>query len=782
MRAKKLSDELNDMPALYFERTSAEEQRRHREKLGRLASGEELLIDPIRDGQGGWHVEIVTMDWDEPGLLDNIFETILRSINIPGGIALRRARIFTGKGRQVVNILELATRAGKPVKRESCDMLMAELSRLRPGERGALESIEHLPFTDLIPVLTEFPIIDNDSSPDYTVLGFKAEKLSNRFTSVLLHFLARSELWLNIQIAEFRQDEEGSYQFYVVDKYGRKLPDSHYSRLSMVRVLEAMNRMLMRFNVHYILREWTQRIDKRERTIYHSRPDPEDFTRDLENIRQLAKLKGLGRRLDALVEHGLLDSKSFYLLKKVESFVSHNGRRIKKLVESVPAVEDIELCREYFELRRHALRVMMPLFQRLVDMSEVAPRPSDSQRLEALCRPRPAGPYALDHDIALYHTGAIWLREPLEALDSFVLAARTDSYIRDEFMDAVEASLESWSADYIADNLQTLGAKFLELLDESVRQGNTATILRNLRSVGLLQRYLPGFDAIQGMVHVISDHAYTVDEHSFIVIEVLEGLRLLGEVLPDPGTAMMRMEYEQLSDAVGLQKFARKFVMEMRMLQNVTELQRNPAVKPFFQLMDGVRRNSLEYLVEMNFLDQGQSICMGALVEIEKIRKQLDPLVRLYSALPFSEQRNLVLAGLLHDLKKPARDHGPLMGDVLADFLAGMGLSLPKGEVTRTAWLIRHHLDVRPLIGRIGSEGESALLDFARAAGDVKLVQSLILFTYADRVAVYLDQNKNTHDAMVLSQMLDILARGAPPQGRKSAAKASRRSGSKARR
>ncbi len=80
----------------------------------------------------------------------------------------------------------------------------------------------------------------------------------------------------------------------------------------------------------------------------------------------------------------------------------------------------------------------------------------------------------------------------------------------------------------------------------------------------------------------------------------------------------------------------------------------------------------------------------------------------------------------------------------------------------RIAWLVKHHIDIRPLMNRMGAEGESALLEFTRKAGDPGLVRSLILFTYADRVAVALDPNKTTHDAMVLSQMLDVLATAAP--------------------
>jgi UTP:GlnB (protein PII) uridylyltransferase len=185
--------------------------------------------------------------------------------------------------------------------------------------------------------------------------------------------------------------------------------------------------------------------------------------------------------------------------------------------------------------------------------------------------------------------------------------------------------------------------------------------------------------------------------------------------------------------------------------------------------MEEVRRNSLEYLVEMNFLDQGYSTCMVALTEIEKIRQQLEPLVRMYTTLPFPERRNLMLAALLHDLRKPAKDHGPLMARELERVIEAMGLNLPQAEVARIAWLIEHHIDIRPLMKRMGEEGENALLEFTQKAGDADLVRSLILFTYADRVAVALDPNKASHDAMVLSSMLAVLSRAAPAPRRKPA-------------
>ncbi len=545
----------------------------------------------------------------------------------------------------------------------------------------------------------------------------------------------------------------------MVDKLGRKLRDSAFMRLSLLRTLEAINAMLTRFNVHYVQREWEQRIEHNQRTIYHSRPDFEDFLRDLENIRQLARLKGLQRRLSHLVEAGVLDSRAFYFLKKVEAFVRVNLERSRELVRDTPGEEQIELCREYFAYRRRSIRILMPLFERLAEMPTRSPLLSDRAKLYALSRPLPQERYALDERHRLYLDGAVWLGEPARALDPFLLMARTDCFLREDTMEAIQASLEGWNQYYIDEHREELGGRFLAVIDESIRQGNTAIVLRNLRSVGLLERFVPGFEAIQGRIHVTADHAYTVDEHSVVAVEVLLGLRLMGEALPEPGRSPLRADYERLADVAGLKNYARKYAMELRMLGRVTSLRNNPAVRPFFRFMDDVQADSLEYLLEVNMLEYGRETCLAALSEIEKLRNQLDALIQLYRGLPFADQRVLVLAGLLHDLKKPAVDHDEQGARVLDSVLERMGLRLPSPDVARLAWVIRNHLKARPLIARMGSEGEEAVAAFTRETGDPGLVRLLILFTFADRVAVHFDRNKNSHDAMVLSEMLAIVDR-----------------------
>ena len=759
--------DLRDMPELYFQRTSAEERERHGNRLKEVYAGGGPFIDAVQGADGGWNVEIVMKDWEEPGLLDRIFEAILRCIHIPDGIHVRQARIFTGAQGQVVNLLDLQDRLGRPLTREHSELVLEQLRKIRKGERGTLETIEHLPFTSLIPLVTEFPSLDNGRSDRYTYLQLDVARVSNRFTSVLLHFLARSEMWLNVQLAEFQQDPlrpgtQGHYALFVVDKHGRKLKDSHFTRHSLVHAFEAMNRLLAQFNLSYVRREWSQRIDHNQRTIYHSRPHPEDFLADLRSIRTLAQLKGFETRLSHLVETGLLNGKSYYLLKKVEAFVERYREPIRKIVEQAPGPEQIELCREYFENRRQALQVMMPLFQRLVDAPALRPSLSDSQRLHAMCRPFDPSRFALDTRDRLYIDGPLWLGEPNLVLEPLLLMARTDCHLNEETQDSIEAALESLTDYYLEEHREEFGKKFLLLVDETIRQANTATVLRNLRAVGFLQRFIPRFAHMQGLIHVVEDHTYTVDEHTFVLIEVLGGMRLLDDVFPDCEQISMVADYQRIKDALGLKNYASKYAQELRRLGSVTELRSNPVIRSFFQYMEEVRENSVEYLVDVNLLEHGYTTCMLALNEIAKTRRQLDGLIRFMMSLPFPERRVLVLAGLFHDICKPAVDHPEQGAKALREILETMGLVLPDGEFERIRWLVANHLAVRPMMNRSAERGDEAVREFARSAGDASLVRMLVLFTYADRVAVHLDANKNSHDALLLTEILHVLDGSAP--------------------
>ena len=745
-------DSALDMPALYFENTTPQEQARHRAKLVRLASPRELLIETEPDGAGGWLVEMVTTDWDEPGLLDRILEAVIHCLNIPGGVAIHRIRVFTGRNGQVANILEFRDRRGGPISRESCDLLLERLRQIRPGERAILETITNVTQRNLIPTLKEFPSLDNARSEHYTHLGFTMPRVSARFTSILLHYLARSEFQVNVQVAEIRQGEQGSFSLFIVDKRGRKLSERHFARISFVRALEEMNRMILRFNLHSVRRSWARRIERNDRTIYRSRPDPRDFLDDLAAIRQLAALKGIEPRPDALVEGGLLDARALAFLASFEAFCEAQAPVLQALADTVPGEREIALCREYFDQRRRSLRILEPLYARLMRLDPIRPDLEDRQRLEALARPWQPEGYALDEEMRLYREGPA-----ADDLDSvfqpFRFLARTGCTLRGDALEAVEAVLERFFAAGPRARRAELGLRFQAIMDESLRQGNFAAVLRGMRQVGLLQRILPGFERITGLIHVISDHRYTVDEHSILLVEAIGGMALLIEVLPSRGTSSLRRDYEKLTTAAGLSLFARKYAIEERMLRAIPQIRSHPAIAPFLQWLDEVRENSLEYMVEMKVLDYSRAICLTALRQIEEIRAELDTLLRHYQGLSAEVRRDLALAALLHDMDKPDQDHGRRFAPRVAGCLAEMGLNIPPESVARIAWLVEHHLDMSGLLSRIGSDGETALGEYVKESSPER-VRELILFAYADRVAVKPDPNVASHNAMVLTGLL----------------------------
>ncbi|MDH4120085.1 MAG: hypothetical protein OEV94_00045 [Deltaproteobacteria bacterium] len=745
------------MPELYAQNTTPREQQRHAQVLARLAAPggpSEMVVEGVVGEDGGWQAEIITHDWDEPGLLDKIFEAILLCIRIPGGVVVKRARIFTGLQGQVVNLLELVDYHGQPLTPDNGELVLERLRDIQKGERTVLETIENLPFTSLIPLLTEYPLLDNDRSEHYTYLELPVKRVSNRFTSVLFHFLARSEFQVNVQLAEFSSGT--GYRLWLWNKEGSKLADTHFSRVSMIWAFEAINRMVMRFNLHYIRLAWRRRAGTSDRQYWMSRPNPSQAALDVEAIEQLAALKGFAG-LEALVEGGLLDSRDFFFLKKFSRFCQRHQDAITSLKREEPTPEIIALCREYFDLRRQSALILGPLFHQLWEMEPARPWLSDSQRMEALCRPLDPSGYAMDTRQLIYRTNSPWITDPARALEPFRLMARTGSPLREDLQTAVEASLEGWTPDFLESRRETLGKEFLEVLDESIRQGTTGRVFRGLRQVGLLQRYLPGFSQVAGLIHVNQDHVYTVDEHTIVAMEAVTGLGMLAQALPKAGKSRMRADYAKIQTPVGLSRFVRKYALEIRVLQSIPAMRDNPSTVPFFNLVDEVRANSLEYLVEVNLLEHSFATCMTALNEAEKIRAGLDTLLAHYQALPFSAKRMLALTALLHDLMKPHQDHGPRLAPHIGSLLNTMGLPLSPADADTVAWLVAHHLDLAGLLQRMGKEGDQAIHQYVREAHDPERVRLLILFTYADRLAVFGEPARNAHNALVLSDLLRMV-------------------------
>ena len=120
-------------------------------------------------------------------------------------------------------------------------------------------------------------------------------------------------------------------------------------------------------------------------------------------------------------------------------------------------------------------------------------------------------------------------------------------------------------------------------------------------------------------------------------------------------------------------------------------------------------------------------------------------------------------------MDKPDPDHGRSFAPRVAETLAAMGVRLPEESEQRIAWIVRHHLDLTELAGRMGSDGERALEDYLAQCGGGARLRPLILFTYADRVAVHPDSSQTAHHAMVLSgllRMVEAAERAAPSEPR----------------
>lgn len=740
---------LQGMPALYFQRTSAEERTRHRRKFAELQAHGDWWIEAIAAPQG-WLFELVTTDWREPGLLDKLFEAILLCHQLPRGVAIRRVRVFTACTGQVVNLLELSDRYGMPLTEATAQALGKRLNGVRREERRVLETIRHLPVPTAIPLLRTAPRMICDPLEPHSLLEVRVARLSNRFTSVLLHFLARSELWLNIQLAEFTQGREGVYRFYVLDKHGAPLRDDRFLRYSLLRTMEAMNATLTRFNLYGARRSRTDRRERDGYTFYHSPPRPQELLETLARIRGLAEWSGAAKSLRGLLQQAWLTRADYDTLQAQAKLARRCAKMLSTWEHERPQALHLELCRAYFEAREQVERVVTPLLERLSESAAQQPLLDDTERLATLCHPLRTHGFALDRSYRLYRiASAPWPKEPGLAFEPFLLMARSGCTLHTELQQSLRDSLVHWDLAYQQRRVRWLGRSFLRVLDESVRQAHSAELLREMRRCGLLAHYLPGFARLQGLVHRSPTHTYTVDEHTFFVVEALEALGLLQRALPAGSAVRLREDYAQLRNEAGLKRFALKYAAELRMLRRVPYLREHPAVRGFFFVMDEARRNPLEELVELNLLEREADTCLNALDAIDVLRARLEPLIRCYVAHSAADKRVLSLAALLHDWCKPAVDHPQRGAEALYDWLATAGIALHTSAKALLRWLIAEHHTPYTLMRVSEAERKQHLQQQA-----VDSWNALVLLAFADRMAVRFELGGAEREAIQLSALL----------------------------
>ena len=70
---------------------------------------------------------------------------------------------------------------------------------------------------------------------------------------------------------------------------------------------------------------------------------------------------------------------------------------------------------------------------------------------------------------------------------------------------------------------QVYANQFLEILKS---KNNLSSILRTMKSLGVLQKYIPEFDSVIGQMQFDLFHVYTVDEHTFKVVRNMRQMKL----------------------------------------------------------------------------------------------------------------------------------------------------------------------------------------------------------------------------------------------------------------
>ena len=145
------------------------------------------------------------------------------------------------------------------------------------------------------------------------------------------------------------------------------------------------------------------------------------------------------------------------------------------------------------------------------------------------------GVVAIDNQIEL-PDGEAWFREsPLRLLSIFSLSQTRHLELSEQARRAVRASL-SLLDDGVRRSPEARDL-FLRVLK---RKQRAAAALRAMHELGVLDAYLPEFGDLTCLVQYDIYHVYTVDEHTLVGIEKLEGLSKA-----EPGS-MLRRVYESI--------------------------------------------------------------------------------------------------------------------------------------------------------------------------------------------------------------------------------------------
>ncbi len=759
---------LAQMPTLYYQLTSPAERLQHQQWLSQLGNQpaattghktQHLFAHAEPLHHGGWLFSLITHDWSEPGLLDKILEVILRCNQVTGEARIQHARIFTGKNANVINLFEIHGHHGKALQEKTVATILAALRELRYEERKLLQTLRYFPTRNFIPLLKIPPVLDNEVHAEYTCLTVEATRMSHRFISIFLHHIARSTLWWNVQIAEFKQQKScARLRLYVVDQYQQKIEDSPQVRKALLSACESMNSMLLGFNLYYQRRAWRERDAQCGHTTLQSRPNFKDFLAEIKDLSNLVELHQIENGLRGLVSQGYLTQKDLACIKQAQRFATTHQNTLATLQNTLPTQEHTTLCKRYFALRNRARRIMEPLFKNLSHPQQAHWRFNSKLTLAILNPNQERSRFCCNPQRQLCLQENLWLDNPLQTMELFLLQARTHQPVNPLLLEQVDMIWQGWGEATSQPERNKVGLAFMQVLDTSVACTSGAFVMRTMRDSGVFRYWIPQFKHIEGLIHRSAEHYYTVDEHSLVLIEALQSLTLLRRALPHGAKALLA-DYHTVSHEAQLLRFWQKHAITLGMLRQDPALRLNPITSSVFRLFDEVAETPLESLMEVGFYERTQETCITAFGHLCKLNQSLGTLFAFEQSLTPSERRVLALAGLLHDLQKPAQNHPELGARALDEVLEATALPLSTTEINLLRWLIKNHLEVRPLMRHVAQSGFKAQAKhFSQNQPSARWAQLLVLFTYADRVAVSFEPNRYQNDMASLSSLLRGMA------------------------
>jgi [protein-PII] uridylyltransferase len=137
---------------------------------------------------------------------------------------------------------------------------------------------------------------------------------------------------------------------------------------------------------------------------------------------------------------------------------------------------------------------------------------------------------------AITSAGLDTSHDPEIVLDAFAVIAKTGARLTPESEQRISDAIPMLSS-----NLEE-GPGLWHKLSAILVGENAGNALRSMHTLGVLELILPEFHGIDALVIRDAYHRYTVDEHTFVLIDTLHGL----EVIPEPGAPEWRVKFASM--------------------------------------------------------------------------------------------------------------------------------------------------------------------------------------------------------------------------------------------